>query len=209
LRARSASQRRGNCGQLRTARYPRLFGSAVALVVVATIATDVVTSYYWCHSWPVSYALVAWNGSWNGGLSNPSPARGCRAMTRAICAATRRRLRRRWPGVSAGLSLSRGSPAHAGPHSRRAHRSRRRTRQAGPYCTGHLPRRTRLSSSRPPRLGRSLRSRRMRSTSPTLDPESTYQDSAPIEEDRGQAGYGEGADSRHAKVPVPMAPAWR
>ncbi len=49
-----------------------------------------------------------------------------------------------------------------------------------------------LSRSRPPRLGRSLRSRRMRSASPNLDPAATHQDSAPIEEDRRRAGHGMG-----------------
>ena len=41
-----------------------------------------------------------------------------------------------------------------------------------------------LSRSRPPRLGRSLRSRRMRSASPNLDPTATRQESAPVEEGR-------------------------
>ncbi len=40
-----------------------------------------------------------------------------------------------------------------------------------------------LSRSRPPRRGRSLRSRRTRSASPNLDPTSARQGSAPIEED--------------------------
>jgi len=40
-----------------------------------------------------------------------------------------RRLRRRRPGVSAGLSLSRGRPAHAGPHTPRRRRSSRLNRQ--------------------------------------------------------------------------------
>src|SRR5215472_10306592 len=42
------------------------------------------------------------------GLSPPSD-RPCRAYSR-------RRLRRRWPGVSAGLRLEEARPAHAGPH---------------------------------------------------------------------------------------------
>jgi len=41
----------------------------------------------------------------------------------------------------------------------------------------------RLSSSRPPRLGRSLRSRRMRSDSPTLDPEATHKGIGACEND--------------------------
>ena len=41
----------------------------------------------------------------------------------------------------------------------------------------------RLSRSRPPRLGRSLRSRRMRSAAPSPDPESTHLGLAPIEDD--------------------------
>jgi hypothetical protein len=40
-----------------------------------------------------------------------------------------------------------------------------------------------LSGSRPPRRGRSLRSRRMRSASPNLDPAATRPGSAPIEDD--------------------------
>jgi hypothetical protein len=48
-----------------------------------------------------------------------------------------------------------------------------------------------LSSSRPPRQWRSLRSRRMRSASPTIDPESTPTESAPMRKN------GQGQDSRH------------
>ena len=40
-----------------------------------------------------------------------------------------------------------------------------------------------LSRSRPPCLGRSVRSRRMRSASPNLDPTASRKDSAPIEEE--------------------------
>jgi hypothetical protein len=40
---------------------------------------------------------------------------------------TRRRLRRRWPGVSAGLSLGGARPARAGPHPPE------RADQGGPY----------------------------------------------------------------------------
>jgi hypothetical protein len=50
----------------------------------------------------------------------------------------------------------------------------------------------RLSSSRPPRLGRSLRSRRMRSASPTLDPESTHQGLAAIEDDGAEQEHEDG-----------------
>ncbi len=37
---------------------------------------------------------------------------------------SRRRLRRRWPGSRAGLSLGEARPAHAGPHGRMTRRSR-------------------------------------------------------------------------------------
>jgi hypothetical protein len=55
-----------------------------------------------------------------------------------------------------------------------------------------------LSSSRPPRLGRSLRSRRVRSAAPTLDPATTHRDSAAT---RKWAGPGDSHGcylSRHA-----------
>ena len=47
-----------------------------------------------------------------------------------------------------------------------------------------------LSGSRPPRLGRSLRSRRMRSASPTLDPAVTHLGFGACEEDGSRAGPG-------------------
>ncbi len=46
-----------------------------------------------------------------------------------------------------------------------------------------------LSRSRPPRLGRSLRSRRMRSASPNLDAPATRQESALIEEDGAEQAH--------------------
>ena len=91
---------------------------------------------------------------------------------------SRRRLRRRWPGVSAGLSVSLGPP-DVRRAALAAHTDQRDSHatQAG-TAKGHPPR-LRLSSSRPPRLGRSLRSRRMRSASPNLDPAPTHKGSAP------------------------------
>jgi hypothetical protein len=76
---------------------------------------------------------------------------------------------RRWPGVSAGLwPFARPRPSHAGPHPRmRADQVGSLGEQAGAHAAIFLA--ARLSSSRPPPLGRSLRSRRMRSASPTLD----------------------------------------
>jgi hypothetical protein len=67
--------------------------------------------------------------------------------------ASRRRLRRRWPGVSAGLSLSRGPPG-----ARRA-TCRQSTDQNSSYgtaagCARGRHSRLRLSRSRPPRQDR-------------------------------------------------------
>jgi hypothetical protein len=73
---------------------------------------------------------------------------------------TRRPKRRRPPLIN---------QAHLGARSQR--------------CTVPSSSATRLSRSRPPRQGRSLQSRRMRSASPNLDPASTRQDPAPIEEE--------------------------
>ena len=91
------------------------------------------------------------------------------APSAARVKASRRRLRRRWPGVSAGLRPWEARPAHAGPqHAEHADQHRSHDRHAG-TARSPLPRHP-LSGSRPPRLGRSLRSRRMRSAAPNLDP---------------------------------------
>jgi hypothetical protein len=77
------------------------------------------------------------------GLSPPSD-RPCRAYSR-------RRLRRRWPGVSARAQpLVEARPAHAGPHARRARRSRRliRARKQAQHTAVFLT--EPLSSSRAP-----------------------------------------------------------
>jgi len=94
---------------------------------------------------------------------------------------SRRRLRRRWPGVSAGLSLGEARPAHAGPHAGRSDQGGSHVIQTGGSAAVFLV--AQLSSSRPPRQWRSLRSRRTRSATPTIDPAATPQDSAPIKED--------------------------
>ena len=89
-----------------------------------------------------------------------------------------------------GLSLSRGPPGRTPGHACQAHRSRWLTGQAvaGLHRAAFLA--TRLSSSRPPRLGRSLQSRRMRSATPTRWP-LTWR-LAPIEEDGDGPGHGPG-----------------
>jgi hypothetical protein len=94
--------------------------------------------------------------------SRDSPVRlsahACRRLS-AHCVAelsrirSRRRLRRRWPGVSAAALPWR--PARRTPgHTRWAHRSTRLTRNAGRYSATAIFLGFRLSSSRPPRLGR-------------------------------------------------------
>src|SRR5271165_339751 len=63
---------------------------------------------------------------------------------------SRRRLRRRWPGVSAGLSLWEARPAHAGPNrTGHADQSASLGEQAGAAQSGVFLA-ARLSSSRPP-----------------------------------------------------------
>lgn len=88
------------------------------------------------------------------------------------------------PGVSApGAEPWRGpARAHAGPHLsgpqiNSAHSAN------WPVLHGAVFLATRLSRSRTPRLGRSLRSRRIRSAAPTLDTESTHLGLAPIQDD--------------------------
>ena len=59
-----------------------------------------------------------------------------------------------------------------------------------------------VSSSRPPRLGRSLRSRRTRSAPPTLDPATTHKDSAPTRktgEDQAAGIMRQDSGSRHQR----------
>ncbi len=77
----------------------------------------------------------------HGGLRAQLPNR---PVTRS-----RRRLRRRWPGVSAGLSLGEARPARAGPHS--AASTPDQDRSWGTHAGTALSRlpRLRLSSSRP------------------------------------------------------------
>ena len=74
-------------------------------------------------------------------------------------------------------------PCRGPPGARRATPTERtdqcRLSRRPDSCTrSRLPRHP-LSSSRPPRLRRFLRSRRMRSATPTLDPAATHMDSAP------------------------------
>ena len=85
------------------------------------------------------------------------------------------------PGVSAGLWPWRGPrPSHAGPKPQSGDPGGSHGRQSG---DAHIRRpRSRLSSSRAPRLSRSLRSRRTRSASPNLDPVSTRMNVAPARE---------------------------
>ena len=86
-------------------------------------------------------------------------------------------------------------PAHAGPNrTGHADQSASLGEQAGAAQSAVFLA-ARLSSSRPQRLARSLRSRRMRSASPTLDPESAHQGLAPIEEEGSRAGSGLGSAS--------------
>jgi len=84
-------------------------------------------------------------------------------------------------GVSAAAQPWEACAAHADPTAQpplinEAHRHLR-----GAAATVSLA--FRLSSSQPPRLGRSLRSRRMRSAAPTLDPVPTRQDHGACESD--------------------------
>jgi hypothetical protein len=58
--------------------------------------------------------------------------------------------RRRWPGVSAGLSLARPRPAHAGPHTRGGARSKLLMRHAGGEEGSRFPRFPLSSSQLPP-----------------------------------------------------------
>ena len=55
---------------------------------------------------------------------------------------SRRRLRRRWPGVSAGLCLGEARPAHAGPHPQGTQISRPTSGTQGDAGGFRLPRRT-------------------------------------------------------------------
>ena len=87
-------------------------------------------------------------------LSRPSLTCVTHGVAELSRTGSRRRHRRRWPGVSAGLSLCEARPAHAGPHA-----GPRRSGQPNfdPQWTGgtrsRLPRHP-LSNSQPPRLGR-------------------------------------------------------
>jgi hypothetical protein len=91
-------------------------------------------------------------------------------------------------------ALGRPRPARAGPHALSppliywAHPVPQLVLDGAVFLGGSL------SRSRPSCLGRSLRSRRMRSASPNLDTTSTRQESAPIEEDGEEAGRPERAD---------------
>jgi hypothetical protein len=95
--------------------------------------------------------------------------------------------RHRWPTSAPGLSLGRpGRRAAAHPPNRC--RSLPLFRRAGRYLRSAVFLAARSSRSRPPRLGRTLRSRRMRSAPPTLDPLPTRSGSAPIEQDGRRPG---------------------
>jgi hypothetical protein len=86
------------------------------------------------------------------------------------------------PASAPGSAFPEARPSHAGPHRAR-HADQGGSPARRPVWHRAVFLVARLSRSRPPRLGRSLRSRRMRSASPNLDPASTHQESAPIEED--------------------------
>ena len=85
------------------------------------------------------------------------------------------------PASAPGSAFGEARPAHAGPHPR-GHAD-----QDGSYVIRSPVQRgaassPSFSSSRPPRLGRSLRSRRMRSASPNLDTASAHKDWGACEE---------------------------
>jgi hypothetical protein len=86
-----------------------------------------------------------------------------------------------------GSSLSRGPPGRTPGHKptepqiQAVLTSRASAHDSAIFLGGPL------SSSRPPRQGRSLRLRRTRSAPPTLDPMSTHKGSAPIEEEGRKA----------------------
>src|SRR5215472_12392948 len=108
------------------------------------------------------------------GLSPPSD-RPCRAYSR-------RRLRRRRPGVSAGLSLAEARPAHAGPHPQDAQIKTADTSCSPSAATSRQPR-SRLSCSRPPRQGRPTGVAEGDRLSPPPDPAATHQDHGTCEND--------------------------
>jgi hypothetical protein len=90
---------------------------------------------------------------------------------------SRRRLRRRWPGASAAAQPWKARAAHAGPH-RWARRSSWLLRHPAPVAA--------QPSSSPPncparghRVNGGPAGRRMRSATPTIDPETTPKGSAP------------------------------
>ena len=89
------------------------------------------------------------------------------------------------PGSALGRPAQRtpGRTLAASADQHRSHGTHAGTRQ------GRLPRRT-IVPLPAARLGRSLRSRRMRSASPNLDPAATRQGPAPIEADGAEQGYG-------------------
>ena len=82
------------------------------------------------------------------------------------------------PASAPGLKPWGPARAHAGPHARGGQIRRSYANAVTGAAQCHLPR-LRLSSSRPPRLDRSLRSRRRRSALPNLDPAATHQGWAP------------------------------
>src|SRR6266568_131541 len=91
---------------------------------------------------------------------------------------SRRRARRRWPVVSAGLSL--GGP----PSARRATHHRGHSDQDGSTGTGRVPARGPVflapdCPARGHRVQGGPPGRRTRSATPTLDPATTHKDSAP------------------------------
>ena len=116
-----------------------------------------------------------------------------RGSRRRRCAAPLARLPRRalpWGGP----------PGAAGPHSCRHADQRRLTRRAGRCHAGRLPRRTIIQlAATASRALPAVASHAIGFADPRPGVHSPGL--APIEEDGGRAGYGGGADSRHAELP--------
>ena len=94
-----------------------------------------------------------------------------------------RRLRRRWPGTSVGLWPWGPRPTRAGPTRCTAPLISQAHQVMSACCAVRSSSAGRLSCSRPPCLGRSLRSRRTRSASPNPDTAIARRGPAPVEED--------------------------
>ena len=113
------------------------------------------------------------------GVSTTSSSRGLSPPSDRPCRAySRRRLRRRWPGVSAGLGVEDARPAHAESYSGRTRSSIRLIYHAGRSERSHLPRPLLSQLVASASLGGTV-GRRTRSATPNHGPSSYSQGLGP------------------------------